>query len=162
MRPPCSTRGVYSLYSARAGASCLFSEGNRASLRTLPLDPTVGLYLGPAFGLNMGTPRQHGASMVCKHGKTIRVFTLEGSLPDIGARARMAPTPIQRRVCPGLAYPYYPCVHVKSTVRDLGVSGSHNFRIGRVFPDWHLMYTEGETTFVRCRALVYSANPQLP
>ena len=62
----------------------------------------------------MRTPRQHGASMVCKHGKTILVFTLEGSLPDIGARARMAPTPIQRRACPGLAYPYsgqFTCVH---------------------------------------------------
>ena len=29
----------------------------------------------------MRTPRQHGASMVCKHGKTILVLTLEGSRP---------------------------------------------------------------------------------
>ena len=34
------------------------------------------------------------------HSQTRRVT------PDIGARARMAPTPIQRRACPGLAYPY--------------------------------------------------------
>jgi len=54
---------------------------------------------------HMRTPRRHGASHVCGMKFWILVFTLEETLPDIGAKATMAPTPIQRRVCPGLAYP---------------------------------------------------------
>ena len=43
--------------------------------------------------------------------------------PDIGARARMAPTPIQRRACPGLAYPYSPML--PSVLAVVNVEGAH-------------------------------------
>ena len=62
--------------------------------------------------------------MSASHAIPTSVFTLEETLPDIGAKATMAPTPIQRRACPGLAYPYSPML--PSVLAIVNVEGAHN------------------------------------
>ena len=50
-----------------------------------------------------GAPCPVGMCAACGNRS---LYSSEETLPDIGAKATMAPTPIQRRACPGLAYPY--------------------------------------------------------
>ena len=62
-------------------------------------------------------------SILCNHAKSHHPIKEQRSLPDIGAKATMAPTPIQRWVCPGLAYSYSPML--PSVLAVVNVEGAH-------------------------------------
>ena len=49
-----------------------------------------------------GIPGRHGPSACVRHATIRSLYSSEESLPDIGAKATMAPIPVPRRARPGL------------------------------------------------------------
>ena len=77
-----------------SGLDCLFFVLSRS----MAVCERTHLFPHP---LGVGIPGRHSPSHQC-HDANRSLNSSEESLPDIGAKATMAPTPVQRRACPCL------------------------------------------------------------